>query len=112
MLFGVYSACAQKIYTTEKDIFDVKELTFYGYDFSDWRLAETKRVDEDMRIYIFSWIEMMKDRMISEKLENWYVKDKVIINFAPTLDLAKRIIPGNLVTLKKHYTLRFPSIFH
>jgi hypothetical protein len=93
----------QKIYTTEQDIYNIKELTFYGYDFSDWRLAEEKRVGEDMRMYITAWIDMMKERMISEKLSNWYMKAKATPNFTPTTELAKKINPENLVVTKKHY---------
>ena len=109
LLLSIPAVNAQKNYAKESDILDVKELTFYGYDFSDWRLAETKRIDEDVRTYIYSWIDMMKDRMTSEKLANWYVKDKVVLNFVPTVELAKKIVPETLVTVKKHY-IRYDSL--
>lgn len=103
ILLNVSFASGQKIYTSEQDIFTIKELTFYGYDFSDWRLAETKRVGEDMRVYIMSWIDLMKRKMTSDRLLHWYVKDNVTPNFAPTDERAKQIKPQHLVVSIKHY---------
>ena len=76
LCFCTLSAFPQKIYSTEKEIFEIPEITFYGYDFSDFKLAEEKRTEEDIRIYMTGWIKLMKEKMQEEKLTNWFRKKR------------------------------------
>jgi hypothetical protein len=93
---------SQIAYTDEKEIYSAKEFTFYGYDFTDFKLAEVKRLDEDIVKYMWGWIGLMQEKITEERLKDNYRKEKVTINFTPTIELAKKLKGENLVTYIKH----------
>ncbi len=106
-LFAVYllvlvcDGFGQKVYTSANDVYRAREITFYGYDFSKLKLAETKRMGEDMTRQVFDWIAFCQERVTNEKLAAWFKKDKVTTNLGPIIERAKRINGKDVVTNSK-----------
>jgi hypothetical protein len=102
--FFNYHSYSQKIYSSEKDVFATKEIVFYGYDYSDFRFADAKRMDEDVKNFIFNWIAYSQ-RGLSEKemsSRTYLNKDKIVFNFDPTFELIKKLKSEDLVSITKH----------
>lgn len=96
---------------TEQDVYNAKELTFYGYDFSHLKLTETKRLNDDMTAQIFSWIGFCQENITDEKLTGWFRKQKVVSNINPTVAAAKKINGNDVVSFVKN-TISKDSIQH
>jgi hypothetical protein len=87
---------------TKKDLKDCKEIIFYGYDFSHFKLAEAKRMEKDISKYIPAWIRILNkfhdEKYLAKKLQ----KDKVIFDFEYTGGLIKKLDKNSLVSISKH----------
>lgn len=102
--FANYPSYSQKIYSSEKDIFLANEIIFFGYDYSDFRLADAKRMDEDVKNFIFIWIANSQTGLSENEMASrtYLNKDKVVYNFDPTLERIKKLKSEDLITLTKH----------
>ena len=94
---------SQVRYTTAKEVYDAKEIIFYGYDFSDAQVADTKRMGQDLKSYFFSLSSYLQDHLSEDKLANWIEKDKVTFNLIPTFNVNKTIHNENIVTAGEHH---------
>lgn len=105
------TAFGQKSYTSEKDVFEAKDVVFYGYDFSHFKLAEAKRIFENNNVkkLIPAWIEYVNSHNSNVSLQRNLKKDIVTLNFDYTLDLIKNINEDGLVVVVKH-TIPLDSI--
>jgi len=84
-------------------IFNSNEIQFYGYDFSHFKLAEAKRVNNGYQIkgFIFPWIGWMDENYPYTKMsENMGVK--IIQNYEPTSDLNLNVDSKNVVSIQEH----------
>ncbi len=103
LAFFSINAFGQKTYTTEKDVFDSKEIVFYGYDYSHFKLAEIKRlIDGNIKKYIPAWISFLNEHTNELDLQKRFKKDKVTFNFDYTTNLIKTLNEDELVAAKKH----------
>lgn len=94
---------------TNQDVYSSKELIFYGYDYTHFKLADPKRIGQDINSFIPLWNKFC-NKWINEKyLKEWLNKEKVTINQEPTLNLNKQLSSVDLVTDKKE-TLSIDSI--
>lgn len=84
-------------------IFNANEIIFYGYDYSNFKLAEAKRMHQgtQVRNYIFPWIGYMDTKYHHSKMSS-----KMGINLIPNFDLTNRINtnidPKDIVSLHEH----------
>jgi len=101
-LLQLNASFGQKNYTTAQDVYQSDELTFYGYDFSHLKLAETKRLNEDFSQQIILWTSFCQQHITDEKLAAWFRKEKVTSNITPTIGLAKNINGKEVVTYAKN----------
>ena len=92
----------QKIFNSEKEIYECQELVFYGYDYSHFRLAEVKRLtDGNIKKYIPAWIGFLNEHTNEIDLQKRLKKEKVVFNFDYTLSLVKKLNEDDLVTAMK-----------
>ncbi len=99
-LFSVISTHGQKL--TEKDVNSSKELTFYGYDYTHFTLADPKRMGQNIKNFIFIWNEYCNKSINEKNLKKCFNKEKVTINQEPTIKLNKRLNSDDLGSMKKN----------
>ncbi len=92
----------QKETTSNKNIYTAKEIVFYGYDYTHFKLADPKRIGQNIKNFIFRWNVYCNDRVNEKTLSKWLKKNKVIINQDPTINLNKRLNSDNLGSKKKN----------
>ncbi len=101
--FSSLNLFGQKIYSTEKDVFDIKEIIFYGYDFSHFKLADAKLLSNgNIKKYIPAWIGFLNEHTNETDLQRRFKKEKVAFNFEYTTSLIKKLNEDDLVTAVKH----------
>lgn len=111
-----YTVNGQNVYTSKKDISAAKEIIFYGYDFSHFKLADAKRLLADqqrdpagvkehngsgIKIYVSAWIGYLLDKMGEGYFARKLKTSKVIFDFDYTLQVVKQLNDSNLVSFKK-----------
>jgi hypothetical protein len=102
-VFFTISTFGQKAHASEKDVFTAKEIIFYGYDFSNFKLAEIKRLyDGNLRKTIPAWIEFVNGHNGQEAMQRRLNKHVVTYNFDYTINLIKYLKEENLVVMFKH----------
>ncbi|MGB4843495.1 MAG: hypothetical protein WBP16_03460 [Ferruginibacter sp.] len=98
------SVLGQNSYTSKKDISDIKEIIFYGYDFSNFKLADGKRFsDEKIKKYIPAWISFLTGKMNETYFAKRLKTNKVIFDFEFTTKLIKELDEQTLVSLIKNH---------
>ena len=103
MLISLISiSYSQKENTSEKDVYDAREIIFYGYDYTHFRLADAKRIGQDINKFLFLWTGHCQKRITEKKMTSWLKKDKVTFNFDPTFTLNKELNSDDLVAVTKH----------
>ncbi len=85
----------------KSEVVKAKEITFYGYDYTHFKILDAKRMNQDINKYIFMWIEFCNVRVNENKLSKMLKKDKIIFNEEPTIELNKKLISSNLVSITK-----------
>ena len=93
---------SQKENVSENDVYDAREIIFYGYDYSHFRLADAKRIGQDIKNYVFVWTGFCQERITEKKLTSSLNKEKVTFNFDPTLTLNKKLNSNDLGAATKH----------
>jgi len=104
LFFLIYSlnSFGQKTYTSVNDIYNAKDIVFYGYDFSHFKLYEAKRFGEKIKKYIPEWIGFVTGMTSELVLQNRLVKEKVIFNYDYTIKLIDTINENNLISLMNY----------
>lgn len=92
----------QQVYNHQTDVFEASEITFYGYDFSHFKLAEGKRTGEDIKSYIVSWIGFMNEEWPEKSLRHHLKNDDVKFSFAYTQSILLELNNEDLVSYFKH----------
>jgi len=98
VLFFTHLSYCQETNNDRDRVLSAKEIVFYGYDFSHFKLADAKRMDQDIRKFTFMWIGLCEESITKKKLQNKLNKDNVIWNFEPTLNINKKLNSEDLVT--------------
>ena len=80
-----------------KDVFDCKEVKFYGFDFSAVKVADQKRMGQDLKSYFFGLSEYLHEHLSDEKLGKW-IRKTVTSDFNPTFVINKSMNNENIVT--------------
>lgn len=102
VIFSI-SALAQKNYTTQKDVFEATEITFYGYDFSHFKLAETKRMlDENIKTLVPGVIGFLNEHTTENDLQKRFKKERVKFSFDHMQTVVKNIKNEDIVSMVKH----------
>ncbi len=96
------NAFGQKVFSNEKDLFNSRKITFYGYDFSNFQLSDAKRVNQDLKKYLFTLSGFLDEHLPSKKLEKWIDKDSIIYNYSPTIVVNKGINSEAISAFAKH----------
>ena len=92
----------QTINSKENEVLNAKNIIFYGYDFSDFQIADSKRVGQDLKKNIFTLIGFFQDHLSERKMQKWLEVDTVKYNLAPTLAENKKIDNNNIASVIKH----------
>ena len=115
-LFQFQISSSQAIYTTKKDIADAKEIIFFGYDFSHFKLADPKRLSfsnykdpvgvkeepaSNIKVYVSAWIGYLLNRMDENYFARKLKTSKVVFDFDYTFQIVKRLNDSNLVSLTR-----------
>lgn len=90
------------------DIFTAKKVYFYGYDFTNFKLIEAKRIgkDEKMKSFIFDLIQIMNVKRDEKVFAGYMKKDTVIFSqdIVNTLNtkINKENIIGSQIDVNRH----------
>ncbi len=93
---------SQKVYSSKKDVYAAKEIMFYGYDYTGFRIADAKRIGQDLKKTVFFWIGFLNEHITEKKLISWLDKDRVTFDFDPTVALNKKLKSEDLGVATKH----------
>lgn len=93
---------AQTTYSSEKDVYNSKKIIFYGFDFTDFQLADAKRIGQDLKKYVFTLTGFLVEHLPEKKLKKWINKDTVTYNLNPTMLVNKKINNDDIATAVKH----------
>ena len=85
---------------TMNDVYNASELTFYGYDFTNFRLVEPDRINEGAAIrdiQFSAWNAYVINEITMNKLAKWFKKSA--INYSPVAltILNSKVEDGNVV---------------
>jgi hypothetical protein len=87
---------------TEKDVFTTKTITFYGYDFTHFKLADAAKInDPDVKEYIPYAVGYCVKYINEEKLRNWLYKNVVSFNLKTTEEFIRNENTGDFVTISR-----------
>lgn len=100
--FFVSGSYAQKSFSTEEDIYKANKIVFYGYDFSDSRLADAKRIGQNLKKYFFMLTESLLQEFPESRLERWLQKDTVVFSLDAVMALNKRIDNDEIPAVMRH----------
>jgi len=103
LTLGIQTSYAQINFDSQIKAIEADELTFYGYDFSFFKLSEAKRYGEHLLPYISEWIEFMRIRKLDDELSN-NLKKSVKSNYEYTNSLVRLIENSELVATSPHST--------
>jgi hypothetical protein len=81
LMINVYS---QNTYTTVKDVYTIKTLTFYGYDFSNLRIADETRIGQPLKKQFIPFSLFLEDKFPRNKMKAIFRKDTLNFNLMPT----------------------------
>ncbi len=88
----------------KKEIFTASKIYFYGYDFSHFKLAEAKRINDGAEVagYIERWVEHMDANLPITSLTK-----KMGVTIVPRYDVTniknRIIVPENVVSTHEHF---------
>lgn len=100
----------QNVYTSKKDISAAKEIIFFGYDYSHFKLTEPKRyLEGEIKKNIPFWIDYLYTKEDETFLKRKMNKDKIIFDLKYTTDVYHSLSDNNLVSLNNH-TIEIDSI--
>lgn len=102
VLYFQHKPFCQTKTSQEARVFNAKEFVFYGYDYTHFKIADAKRLDEDLKKFVFEWIGFCSEHVTEKKLQSWLDKDKVSFDYEPTLSLNKQLKTDDLGTITKH----------
>ena len=80
-IINVYS---QITYSTVKDVYTIKTLTFYGYDFSNLRIADETRIGQQLKKHFIPFSLFLEDKFPKNKMKAIFRKDTLNFNLMPT----------------------------
>jgi len=86
----------------EQEIFRTKSIIFYGYDFSDFQLADGKRIGQDLRKYVFTLIGFLQEHLPEKKLQKWLEKDTITSSLNAVMLVNKKINNDDIASPIKH----------
>jgi hypothetical protein len=93
---------SQEFTVDESHVFMSKEITFYGYDFTNLKLVEPERLNEpNLERHIPFWIDFLNERRTEKTYASHFKKDKFTFDFNFTQKKASEINGEDLVVLKK-----------
>ena len=104
IVFGsIFQIHSQKFTSAEQKVFLSDKIVFFGYDFSQFKLAEIKRLHEpNQKKYIPDWIDFLNQRRNEESYEKRLRKDKVIFDFDYTLESMRNYNESEMIVISKH----------
>lgn len=105
----------QKIYSTIKEISNVDEIVFYGYDFSNFTLVDPRKLNnERVKEYLPAWVDFLNQKVNEDYLASKLRKKRVVFDFEYTTKVIRDLNPLDMVTLyrKEIHKDSIQSIIH
>lgn len=103
-LFVLSNNVCSQIPTTKltmNDVFSATELTFYGYDFTNFRLVEPDRIDEGAKIrdvQFAAWNAFVINEISMNRLAKWFRKSSITYYPVAVTILNSEVEDENIVT--------------
>lgn len=94
-------AFGQSSLTKDKEVYFAKDFTFYGYDFTHFKLSDPKRIGQNIKNFVFVWIDFCNKPVNAKDLAKWFKKDEVTIDQAYTLEINMKLNNDELGTFKR-----------
>ncbi|MCV9388387.1 hypothetical protein [Reichenbachiella ulvae] len=102
-LFFIVSekAFAQFIVPSDQQIFETKEITFYGFDFTQFELVDQKREGQDIKRFMYVWQDFLLKHIDEKRLSKVLEKEQVIFDFTPTLIANRKLLSIDLISIEE-----------
>lgn len=89
------NAYSQTIYSTVKDVYSVKTLTFYGYDYSKLNIADETRIGQPLKKFFPNLTIFLDKKIPKNKMKGSFKKGAVIFNETPANLVNEKINNNN-----------------
>ena len=93
----------------EQEVYDAKEFVFYGYDYTHFRLSDPKRIGQNIKNFVFVWIDFCNGPVNEKDLSKWFLKDKVTIDQEQTIAMNMKL-DNDILGSVSRFTLPKDSI--
>lgn len=104
LLIYTVTCFGQDTYLSERKVYDAKEITFYGYDFSHFKLADANYLTDGggVKKYIGSWIAFYTEHSNKKDLQSRFHKENFVFEFGYTTKIIQNLVEDNLVSITKN----------
>lgn len=102
LFYLVGQSHAQQSFFTVEDVYKSNKVIFYGYDMSESRLADAKRVGQNIKKYFFLLTESLLQEFPDWRLQRWLEKDTVVFSLDAVMAQNKRIDNDEIVSVIRH----------
>ena len=96
------SISAQTVYSNKNDVFAAKTFTFFGYDYTQLRIADGTRMGQNLMPFFPALSKLLLGRFNQKEFEIMFRKGKhnIPFNTNPTVSGNEKINNGKIVTLE------------
>jgi len=98
----IATSFGQESFANQRDICNSKELIFYGYDYTHFKLSDPKRIGQNIKNFVFVWIDFCNEP-VGRKLSKWFLKDKITINQTPTIEINMKLNNDELGAMSRSF---------
>lgn len=83
-------------------IFNAKEITFYGFDYSSLKINDEKRQGQEANRFGFIWLDYLLERVNESNMSKWLKKEEVYFDFDITTTINRGLKSEDLLATEDH----------
>ncbi|HEX8515765.1 MAG TPA: hypothetical protein VF868_06155 [Bacteroidia bacterium] len=104
MLALLFTGCllvskAQMNYTSETDVFNIKTVSFYGFDYTRLRIVDENRIGQPLKKFLFNLNIFLGKQIPKKKMQAWLRKDTVQMDIAHSAVMNDAIVNGRIASM-------------
>ena len=91
-----------KAQTNYSDLYH-KDLVFYGFDYSNFRLTDAEFMDREIDRWVFHWIWWKMNWLNDSRMKSLFNASSIQQNYRPTIDRARTLKRVDLIDAYPHH---------
>lgn len=96
------SVFSQDLSESEKKALTAQEVVFYGFDFSNFKLANAKKIGDDLHKFLGGWELYCLSEISPKTLTRYLRKDSLILNLGKAHSVNERVEPTEIAVALRH----------